>query len=255
MKIYLDLIMILNFFFDLLLLLSVAIILKRKIIYERLIMASFIGGLSILGLFINFNSLTLFIYKIIISLMMVIICFKYQDLKYFINNLIYLYINSIVLGGFLYFLNISFAYKHEGLVFYHHGLSINFITLIILGPLIIYLYIKQIKKIKNNYNNYLDVFIYINNHEYKYVGFIDSGNNLKYKSLPVILLDKKKILFEVKEFSYMPYQALNYRGLLKVIKTDKVITNNRVYQSYVGILENDLNIDGVDVLLNKEMGG
>ena len=255
MKIYLDLIMILNFFFDLILLVSVAIILKRKIIYERLIISSFIGGLSILGLFINFDTITLFIYKFIISIIMIIICFKYQDIKYFINNLIYLYINSIVLGGFLYFLNISFSYKHDGLIFYHHGLSINFIILIILGPIIIYLYIKQIKKIKNNYNNYLDVFIFINNKSYKYTGYIDSGNNLRYKNTPVILLDKKKLLFEIKEFSYMPYQALNYTGLLKIIKIDKIIIDNTFYKAYLGIFENDIKIDGVDILLNKEMGG
>ena len=255
MKIYLDLIMILNFFFDLILLLSVAIILKRKIIYERLIISSFIGGLSILGLFINFNSITLFIYKFVISILMIVICFKYQDIKYFINNLIYLYINSIVLGGFLYFLNISFSYKRDGLIFYHHGLSINFITLIILGPLIIYLYIKQVKKIKNNYNNYYDVYIYYKNKSYKYIGYIDSGNNLKYKKIPVVLIDKKKLLFEIKEFSYMPYQALNYTGLLKLVKLDKVIINNNIYDAYLGISDTNIKIDGVDILLNKEMGG
>ena len=255
MKIYLDLIMIINFFFDLILLLSVAFVLKRKINYERLMFSSFLGGLSILGLFINFNNLTLFIYKFLISILMVIICFKYQDIKYFFNNLLFLYINSIVLGGFLYFLNISFSYKHDGLIFFHHGLSINFITLIILGPLIIYLYVKQLKKLKNNYNNYLDVFIYINNDEYHYTGYIDSGNNLSYKNIPVILMDKRKILFEVKEFVFMPYQALNYTGLLKLIKLDKVVINNMEYKAFLGISDTNINIDGVDILINNKMGG
>ena len=255
MKIYLDLIMILNFFFDLVLLLSVAIILKRKIKYERLMFSSFLGGLSILGLFYNFNNLTLFLYKFIISILMIIICFKFKNLKYFFNNLLFLYINSIVLGGFLYFLNISFSYKHQGLIFFHHGLSINFITLIILGPIIVYLYVKQIKKLKNNYNNYIDAFIYFNNNKYHYIGYLDSANNLNYKGIPVVLIDKRKILFEIKEFSFMPYQALNYRGLLKLVKVDKVVVNNIEYKSYLGISETNINIDGVDILLNSKMGG
>ena len=255
MKIYLDLVMILNFFFDLILLLSVGIILKRKIKYERLIISSFLGGLSILGLFLSFNTISLFFYKVLISILMIIICFKFQNIKYFFNNILFLYTNSIVLGGFLYFLNINFSYKHHGLVFYHHGLSINFITLIILGPIIVYLYVKQINKLKNNYNNYLDVFIYINNNEYKYTGYIDSANCLTYKGIPVILLNNKKILFDVNGFSYMPYHALNYTGLLKLIKTEKVIVNNKVYKAYIGISESDINIDGIDVLLNREMGG
>ena len=255
MKIYLDLIMILNFFFDLILLLSVAIILKRKIIYERLIISSFIGGLSILGLFYSFSSFTLFLYKFLISIIMIIICFKFKDIKYFFNNLLFLYINSIVLGGFLYFLNINFSYKHHGLIFYHHGLSINFITLIILGPLIINLYIKQIKKLRNNYNNYLNVIIYYKNKSYSYTGYVDSANNLSYKGIPVILIDKKKLLFEIKEFSYMPYQALNYTGLLKLVKLDKVIVNDVYYSSYLGISDTSIKIDGVDILLNNKMGG
>ena len=32
--------------------------------------------------------------------------------KYTINNLIYLYMTSIILGGFLYLLNVEFSYKH-----------------------------------------------------------------------------------------------------------------------------------------------
>lgn len=255
MKIYLDLIMILNFFFDLILLLSVGIILKRKIKYERLMFSSFLGGLSILGLFINFNNLTLFIYKFLISILMIIICFKFQDIKYFFNNLLFLYINSIVLGGFLYFLNISFSYKHKGLIFFHHGLSINFITLIILGPLIVWIYIKQLKKLKNNYNNYVDTFIFFNNNKYHYTGYIDSGNNLSYKNIPVILIDKRKILFEIKEFVFLPYQALNYTGILKLIKLDKVVINNHEYKAYLGISEDNICIDGVDLLINNKMGG
>ena len=255
MKIYLDLIMILNYFFDLILLLSVAVILKRKIKYERLIISSFLGGLSILGLFINFNSFTLFIYKFLISILMVIICFKFNNLKYFFNNMLYLYINSIVLGGFLYFLNIEFSYKREGLVFYHHGLSINFIALIILGPIIIYLYVKQIKKLKNNYNNLSDVIINYKNKSYAYTGYIDSGNNLSYKGIPVILINKEKILFKINDYIYMPYQALNYTGLLKLIKLDNVIINNNFYKAYLGISDTNIKIDGVDVLLNNKMGG
>lgn len=255
MKIYLDLIMILNFSFDLILLLSVACILKRIIKFERLIFSSFIGGLSILSLFINFNNLTLFFFKIIISIIMILICFGYKNIKYTFNNLMFLYINSIILGGFLYFLNISFSYKHDGLMFYFKGLSINFIVLLLFSPIIIYLYLKQIKKLKNNYNNYLNVDIYINNNKYNYIGFIDSGNDLKYKNIPVILIDQRKITFAIKDFSLVPYQALNYIGVLKVIKPNKIQINQKDYNCYLGISETNIKIDGVDILLNKNMGG
>ena len=92
MKIYIDLVMIINFFLDYLLLLSVSILLKRRVKMIRIIMGAFIGGLSILCLFININSIELFIIKIVISIMMILISFGYQNIKYTLSNIGCLYI-------------------------------------------------------------------------------------------------------------------------------------------------------------------
>jgi len=59
---------------------------------------------------------------------------------------------SVILGGFLYFLDTEFSYKHEGLIFYFNALSINFILLLIISPIILYLYIRCLKKYKATYN-------------------------------------------------------------------------------------------------------
>ena len=143
MKIYIDLVLLLNFGFDLLLLFSVAIILRRQTTLKKLLLSSTVGSITILSMFIELNSFLLFIIKIIISLLMVYITFGYKNIKYTLKNLFYLYTSSIILGGFLYFLNLQFSYKNKGLVFYFNGLSINVIVLIILSPTIIYLYTKQ----------------------------------------------------------------------------------------------------------------
>ena len=84
---------------------------------------------------------------------MVLITFNFKNIRYTLKNLFYLYITSVVLGGFLYFLNIEFSYKQVGLVFYHNGLSINFIVLIIASPIILFAYVKQAIYLKNNYSN------------------------------------------------------------------------------------------------------
>ena len=86
MKVYLDLVMILNFFIDFILLLSVKIILKRNIKLSRIIYGSFIGGLSILLLFFNINSFILFMVKILISIVMIITSFGYRNIKYTLVN-------------------------------------------------------------------------------------------------------------------------------------------------------------------------
>ena len=86
MKIYLDLIMILNFGIDFILLLTVSIILKRNVSITRIMLGAFIGGLSILFFFFFLNNLLLFLLKFIISILMILTTFKYINLKYTLIN-------------------------------------------------------------------------------------------------------------------------------------------------------------------------
>ena len=83
---------------------------------------------------------------------MILTAFSYKNFKYTFDNFIYLYVISIFLGGFLYFLNTSFSYKNVGLIFFHNGLSINIIFIIIASPIILILYIKNNKKLKEEYS-------------------------------------------------------------------------------------------------------
>lgn len=254
MKVYLDLIMILNFLIDFMLLLTVSIVLKRNASIYRMLSGSFIGGLSILILFFNFNSFFIFLIKLLISILMILISFKYVNIKYTLINLLYLYIVSIILGGFLYLLNIEFSYKHIGILFFNKGLGINFILLFILSPIILYIYIKQSTMLKNNYTNYYNIEIYLNNKKYKYVGYLDTGNVLKdsLTGKSVILIDKRKILFNIKKFRMIPYMGLDGVNLIKVIKIDRLLFNNKEYDVLLGIIDN-ISIDGVDVILNRNL--
>lgn len=255
MKIYLDLVMLLNFSIDFILLLSVSIILKRKVKIYRILLGSFVGGLSILLLFFNINNITLFILKIIISILMCLITFKFNNIKYTLVNLLYLYMSSIILGGFLYLLNIEFSYKHVGIIFINNGLSINFIFLLITSPIILYIYIKQTKNFRSTYSNYYNIKIFKNNKAYDYIGFIDTGNTLTdpLTKKAVILIDKRKILFNIKEFRMIPYMGVNGLNLIKVIKIDKLVFNNKSYKNILLGLMDNISLDGVDVILNKKL--
>lgn len=254
MKIYLDLILILNFFLDFILLLATGIILKRKINIKLLTLSSFIGSLSILILFFNINSLTLFIIKLLLSIIMILIGYPKKNPKYIFYNLVVFYVVSIFLGGCLYMLNISFSYKNEGLIFFHNGLSINLIVLLFLAPFILFFYIKEQKFIKNKYNNYYKTTIYIDDHLVEATGYIDSGNTLTFKGKPVLLIDKRKVIFLQEGYRIIPYKVVNKIMMLKIYKCDKVIINNHEFKNiYIGLSEDDFNIDGVDILLNNKI--
>ena len=255
MKIYLDLVMILNFFIDFILLITVSLILKRNAKITRIILGAFVGGLSILFLFFDINSIVLFLFKLIISVLMILITFGFKTTKYTLVNLLYLYMSSIILGGFLYLLNLEFSYKHIGIIFFNNGLSINFVFLIIFSPLILYIYIKQTKNLRYNYSNYYNVEIMNNNKTYNYIAYMDSGNVLvdKLTNKKVILIDKRKLLFNIKEFRLIPYMGVNGSNMIKVVKIDKLLFNNKVYSDVLLGIMDKISLDGVDIILNRKL--
>ena len=254
MKIYLDLIFFLNLIFDFLLLLTVKIVLKRNTSLKRIFLGALLGSFSILLLFLSISSLELFLFKIIISILMIIISFGYKDKEYFFKNIIYLYFSSIILGGFLYFLNITFSYKNNGIIFFNNGFSINVIFLIIISPIILYFYIKQNKSLKiiNNYN-YIVEFTY-NNKKYKYNAYLDTGNKLydPYTKKPVILLYDKNL--KIEHYFLIPYNTVEQKGLLKAFKINKIIIDKKIINKKViiALVNKPFKMDGVDILLHKD---
>ncbi len=259
MKIYLDLLLLLNFSLDFLLLLTTSILLRRRKNINRILLGSFFGGFSILLLFLKINSFELFLLKIIISIFMCIISFGYQNIKYTAKNVLYLYITSILLGGFLYFLNDQFAYKKEGMVFYHKGLSINIVFLIIGSPIILYLYSKQAKELKNIYSKYHTITIFLKGKKYECTGFLDTGNTLKdpYTHRPVILINKKRIIYDINEFGMIlvPYKTITEEGIISCIKAEKVQIDGYKEKKniLIGEIKEEIGINGVDCILPPEL--
>ena len=241
--------------FDFLLLLGVSILLRRNVKLYRIILGSLSGSLTILILFLNINNIQLLIIKFITSILMTIIAFKYKDLKYTVKNLSYLYMLSIILGGFLYFLNIQYSYNHEGLIFYHNGLSINLITLLIISPIIIKTYIKQLKSLKSNYSNYYKVDIKYKEKIIKLNAFLDTGNKLidPVTKVPVIIV-KEKYFKNIKEFSFIPYNTISENGILKCIKPQEIKINNKTIHKKVKIgLVKNIKMEGIECILNQKI--
>ena len=257
MKVYVDLVLFLNFLLDFILLVSVCILLRRSVSIVRLMIGSFIGSLSILFLFINISSFTLFIFKIIISVIMCISTFSFKNIKYTLNNLLYLYINSIVLGGALYLINDSFSKKHVGIVFINNGFSINLIILVIFSPIIVYIYIKQVKRLKNNYNHYYKVKLYLNNRIYNLNAYLDTGNKLldPYKNRPVVLVQKKVIRNIPNEVLYVPYKTIDKNGVIKCIKADKLYIEEVGirYNFLIGLVDYNFEFDGCNCILQEKI--
>lgn len=257
MKVYVDLVFVLNLYLDFLLLLTTSIVLKRNSKLKRIIAGAFLGSLSVLFLFWNIGSFSLFLFKIGIATLMVIIAFGYKDLKYFLNNLGYFYMISVILGGFLYYLNLEFSYTHMGIVFINKGISINACVLIIISPVILYIYYRQAKKMKSTYNLTYQVSITLNNQKKLIVnGFLDTGNKLvdPITGKPIILIEKGIIKEENTKFYYVPFHSLNNHNLLKCFKPKSIEMNGKIYKNYlIGISDKKFSMEGVECILNNKL--
>ena len=243
MKIYIDLLTLLNIGLDFILLMSISVILKRNVKIKRILLGSIFGSLTIFLLFINLNSILLTLLKIIFGLLMVIITFGYKNLKYTLNNFYYLIVNSIIVGGGLYLIK-DYGYY-------------NYIILIIGFIILIFIYIKQMTKFKENYTNYAKVDIYINNKIYKMNGYLDTGNKLydQFKHRPVILVNKN-IPYNIEDIIYVACSTINNVSLIKCIKSEKIVINNKNYYDYlIGFSPNKIKIDGVDCILHSCLKG
>ena len=246
MIIYIDLLIIVNFLFDFLILLTVNIALKRYSKIYRLVLASLFGELTLLSLFLPINSILLSILKIIMGLVMVIIAFGYKNIKYTLYNSLYLYMTSIILGGFTYYLNIEYE-------------NLNYLILLLIAPIILYIFIKSIKALKEIKNYYYKVSIVFNNdYELKVTGFLDTGNKLvdPITNKPIILINKKKIkgYINIRSPMYVPYNYLNHHGLLECVKPKGVYVNDKLLKNYlIGLSEESFKLNGVDCLLNYKI--
>lgn len=193
-----------------------------------------------------FTSINRLLLELITIILMITIAFKYKNIRYFLTNILYTYILSILLGGLIYLFNSKVTLN----------IYLNYLVIIILSIEVMTLYIKENKKIKNTYNNYYKVDIYFKDKEkISLIGFLDTGNSLydPYKKRPIILVDKK--YQKEDKFILVPYHTINGEGLLKCIKPEKIYIEKIGYKTnlLVAFSSSPSTINGVEVLLHKDL--
>lgn len=257
MKIYIDVILLVNFIFDLILLISVNFILRRNMKIYRLILGSLFGSLTMFVLFIKMNTIVMFLFKFITSLGMLFISFGYQDLKYFRKNIIYFYLVSMLLGGGIYFLKGQFSYSNNGFIFKDKGLEISYLLVIVISLIIYFKYMLSFKDLKNNYSNYYKCLIYFHSKVIEVNAFLDTGNKLNdpYSNKSIILITKDKLKdIKIRSPIYVPYNSLNNEGLLTCIKADKIVIDGKENSEFlVGISNKNFFMDGIDCIINSRI--
>lgn len=159
MTIYLDAIWLMNFCFDIMLLFLTAIILKRNIVWKKIMIASLIGSAIVILLFSPFAQLASRPEsKLILSCVMVLYAFGFKKFRYFIENLLTFYFVTFAVGGGMlgtyYFFQVGFSFQNNMILTNGNGFGnpVSWLFIVVGFPIIWYfsrLRLEQVEAKKN----------------------------------------------------------------------------------------------------------
>lgn len=246
MLIYVDLLFILNLWIDFLLLITTNIILKYKVSYSRIFLGSLVGAFSTFLIIID-DKVILFILKIVIGIVMQLIVNHYKGIKTLFENVFYFYLVSIILAGTLYLFKLDKMSIKE-----------NYILLLITTPIILYINRKQINKLDTYFKDIYSVTIVYKNKKYLFNALLDTGNKLydQYKKRPISLVYTNKIKYDYRDLILVPIETANKKSILKCIKVDKIIVDDKeIKNAVIGLSNKKFNIQDINMILHKDILG
>ncbi len=231
-SIYLDVIWLLNFFFDALLLLLTAMILKRKIVKWRILVGSFIGSLLVLLVVSPFAEIGSHpVTKLLFSIVIVGVAFGYKRFRYFLQGLLTFYFATFMIGGGMigvhYFLEFD-VQVFDGTIITQstgYGNPISWGFVLIGFPLLWYFSKNRMDDIETKqvfYDQIVTVKLEIDDVILHLQGLVDSGNQLfdPITKSPVMILDTTK------------YEELFPKALMEQSKNIELLTNDSSTESH-----------------------
>ncbi|MFJ5963487.1 sigma-E processing peptidase SpoIIGA [Bacillus sp. NPDC093026] len=205
MVIYLDVIWLLNFCFDLLLLLLTAFILKRQVKKRRYMLGALIGSSIVLLLFTPFAMFVSHpLGKLLFSVLIVIATFGFGRFRSFFQNLFAFYFVTFLMGGGMIgvhsFLQTNTVIQDGLLISQNNGFGDPISWLFVLtGFPAIWLFSKkrlgEIGAKKRQFDEQVLVELHINGETIRLNGLVDSGNQLydPMTKTPVMIVQLEKL--------------------------------------------------------------
>ena len=199
MTVYVDIIFLENVFMNCIILLATGVILKDELKIWRNLVASAIG--SIYAVIIYTSHIQLYsnvFFKFFLSVAIVYIAFKPQNIKAFFKHLMIFYLTSFTFGGvafaLLYFVRPQDILFQEGVLIGTYPIKIILAGGII-GFVIITIAFKSIKGKLTKKDMYCNVKIDVENKSIIVRAIIDTGNFLRepITNMPVIVIERGRL--------------------------------------------------------------
>lgn len=229
MYIYLDVILLENFLVDLFLITVTLKVIRINTDNRRLIIASLLGVLYTVVLFINkLKFLNNIVVMILFAFLMMFIVVGTAKIKIVLKAAAAFIFSSIILSGvcFIICLNINKYSINKGLII--ENFPVKYLLLSIMVVFVTYERIISYYRDRSVVSSLTyDLEITIKNVKYTIKAFLDTGNELRepITNLPCIIVEDNifdKTKLEEKNMYYINYNAIGYAGKLKGFKVDKV---------------------------------
>lgn len=259
--IYIDILFIINFFINFLLLEVTAKLTKKNAKLYRLIISSAVGGAYSFIMFVDeLPEIVLAISKIIVAFVMVLIAFSFHRVSsFFLTSIVFLFSSFVFLGvivGLYYLTKTDMIVINNSTVYFDigaRGLLLSAFVAYLLSCLIVRLHNKRLSK-----TDVYSIEIFNENLSVKLNALVDTGNKLyePFSNSPVIVVDKKKVekLLGNSKCRYIPATTVSGETLLTAFKPEKIIIKSSgcetvVDNAYVA-LSNDVKANGFSAVIN-----
>lgn len=229
MVIYADVLFVVNFFITYLLLKLTNLLLKESTGVVRLLSAAAFGGLYSQVIFIDeLNVLVTAIGKIIASMIIVLISFKFKRITKYLKAVCIFYFSNMIFLGII--IAIILLFKPNGIALKNSVVYFDLSAkVLIVSAAVAYLISVLIIKLYNKTIASSELYrlsVSKNGNTYNLYAFVDSGNKLKepFSDYPVIIADKNKICNCTERV--IPYNTVGGEGVLNAFKPDKLVVSN-----------------------------
>jgi len=256
-ELYIDVLFLVNFMMDYLLLLTTKKVLKCSATHLNICLGALTGALAtcvIICLPIPYAFIKLIVFHTIVNTCMIKIGLRVKGISKFLKAFLLLYVSGILFGGVLTLVQ---QYVRIGSLFFAIAVAGYYL---IQG---IWWLILKIQNI-NQYN--CQVLLFIDNKEYKLTALIDTGNRLTdpLTHQPVCLVERKAIEItsgqqQNHEMRYIAYQSVGCPGgMIPVMKFDKMCIHREedywVENPVIGLCENMLSAEEeYEMILNPDV--
>ncbi len=199
MTIYLDVVLFENVVLNYIIILSTAIISKSQIKLARIILSSIVGGIfSILNYVIRISFINSILFKILISIIMMLIAFQNYNINKLLKQIIFFYLVSFTFGGIAFML--LFFINPKGIIMDGtHFVGTYPIKVAVLaggiGFIIITIVSSMIKNRINKKTIICELEIFYEGKNKKVKTMLDTGNLLKepISNADVVIVEKESL--------------------------------------------------------------